>query len=46
MSAATGKTLFVGAQAQELENDVTLHDNAGTLTLKLLPKACRSPSRR
>jgi hypothetical protein len=38
VSAATGKALFVGAQAQELENDVTLHDNAGTLTLKLLPK--------
>jgi hypothetical protein len=38
MSAATGKKLFVGAQAQEIENDLTLHDNANTLTLKLLPK--------
>ena len=38
MSAASGRKLFVGAQAQEIEKDTTLSDNASSLTLALLAK--------
>ena len=38
VSAGSGRTLFVAAQAQEIENDLTLKDNASTLSLALLAK--------
>ncbi|HET7129930.1 MAG TPA: CARDB domain-containing protein, partial [Gaiellaceae bacterium] len=38
VTAQTGKNLFIGAQAQEIENDATLTDNSGSLTLSLVKR--------
>jgi len=35
LTAQTGKALFIGAVAQEIQNDATLEDNTGSLTLAL-----------
>ena len=41
LTAQTGrkKGLFIGAQAQEIENDATLADNTGSLTLALVERS-------
>jgi hypothetical protein len=41
LSAASGRRFGLGAHAQEIQNDATLEDNAGTLTLKVLPRVLR-----
>ena len=38
LKAASGRTIFVGAQAREAETDAKPADNAGTLTVKVLPR--------
>jgi Domain of unknown function DUF11 len=39
LSAASGRKMFIAAQAKELETDATPTDNVGTLTLAILPRA-------
>jgi uncharacterized repeat protein (TIGR01451 family) len=38
VSVARGRTLFVAGTAQQNQNDETLRDNVGTLTVKVLPR--------